>query len=141
MPPRKKSSLPAPSATNLEMKGDRLKIYSLQNLLTNKRSPETRATARLGDVLIPWFEKVVIRPADKLEPINDLWQSLVPANLKIRARLLSFSRGTLTVALDSATVRAELDARLRAGLLRQLQTDSRGIIFKVKTCVQGGSPA
>src|ERR1035437_5565942 len=98
------------SPVNLEMAGDRLKIYSLQTLLTNKRSPETRATARLGDVLLPWFEKMVTRPAEKLDPIAELWQSLVPATLRSRCRLLGFSRGILSVALDSATIRAELDA-------------------------------
>jgi hypothetical protein len=121
---------------NLEMAGDHLKIYSLQTLLTNKRSPETRATARLGDVLLPWFDKVIHKPAEKLDGVTELWQSLVPVNLKDRSRLLGLVKGVLSVALDSATVRAELDARLRAGLLRQLQTESRGIVFRVKTCVQ-----
>ena len=44
---------------NLEMKGDRLKVFSLQTLLTNKRSRETREVARLGEVLLPWYEKTV----------------------------------------------------------------------------------
>ena len=119
------------------MDGDRLKVYSLKTLLTNKRSPETRSTARLGDVLLPWFEKVISKPAEKLDGVSELWQTLVPANLRNRSRLLGLARGVLTVALDSATIRSELDARLRAGLLRQLQTESKGAIFKVKTCVQG----
>jgi hypothetical protein len=135
--PRKKKSAPAPAEViNLEMEGDRLKVYSLETLLTNKRSPETRSTARLGDVLLPWFEKVVNKPAEKVDGITELWQALVPANLKSRSRLLGLAKGVLTVALDSATIRSELDARLRAGLLRQLQTGSKGAVFKVKTCIQ-----
>jgi hypothetical protein len=137
--PRKKkvadSTAPA-EVINLEMEGDRLKVFSLETLLTNKRNPETRPAARLGDVLLPWFEKVISKPAEKLDGITELWQALVPPNLKERSRLLGLAKGVLTVALDSATVRSELDARLRAGLLRQLQTGSKGAVFKVKTSIQ-----
>ncbi len=141
MPKTRKSSPQAkprhnPAVVNLEMTGDRLKVFSLQTLLTNKRSKETRDTARLGDVLIPWFEKVVTKPAEKIDDVLDLWISLIPANLKDHTRLIGFSRGTLTVATESATTRAELDAKLRAGLLRQFQTGSRGAIYRIKTCVQ-----
>jgi hypothetical protein len=122
------------------MVGDRLKIYSLQNLLTNKRSPETRDVARLGDVLLPWFERSVSRPGDKLDGVSDLWQKLVPRGLVDRSRLLGLHRGTLSVALDSAPVRAELDGLLRGGLLRELQVHSRGAVYRVKTSVQGGEP-
>ena len=139
-PVQGKPKAPTTSADNLEMAGDRLKVYSLQTLLTNKRSPETRATARLGDVLLPWYEQVVAKPAEKLGPLIQLWQSLAPSNLVSRSRILGFSRGTLTVALDSSTVRAEMEACLRGGLLRHLQSSSRGTIFKVKTCVQFLAP-
>jgi hypothetical protein len=146
--PRPKKKPPAPSPAtppdaaiaNLETAGDRLKIYSLQNLLTNKRNPETRDAARLGDVLLPWFEKSVNRPADKLDGIAEAWQKLVPTALVDRSRLLGLHRGTLTVALDSAPVRAQLDGLLRGGLLRQLQTESRGALYRIKTCVQGDLP-
>jgi hypothetical protein len=117
------------------MEGDRLKVYSLQTLLTNKRSRETRDVAKLGDVLIPWFEKTVSKPAEKLEGIAEVWQQHVPATLARRSRLLGFHRGTLTVALDSATVRAELETLLRSGLLRTLQAASRGALFRVKTSI------
>ena len=118
------------------MKGDRLKVFSLQTLLTNKKRKDTRDAARLGDVLIPWFEKTVTRPAEKLGGIADLWNELVPAPILQRSRLVGFAKGTLTVALDSSTARSELDSKLRGGLLRTLQTQSRGAIFRIKTCVQ-----
>jgi hypothetical protein len=121
-------------------KGDRQKLISLRTLLTNKKRPETRDAAKLGDVLIPWFEKTIAKPAAKLEGIADLWQEHVSANILRRCRLIGFNRGILTVALDSATVRAELDAKLRGGLLRTLQTESKGALFKVKTCVEGQMP-
>jgi hypothetical protein len=136
----KKSKKHQPSFANLEMDGDHLKVYSLHTLLTNKKRADTRDAARLGDVLLPWFEKTVAKPAEKLLGISELWQSLVPPKILACSRLLGFHRGTLSVALDSATVRAELDAALRAGLLRTLQTESRGALYRVKTSVAlGGS--
>jgi len=114
---------------NLEPVGERQQIISLHTLLTNKKRRETRDAARLGDVLIPWFERTVAKPAAKLEGVADLWQEHVPANILQRCRLVGFQRGTLTVALDSATVRAELETRLRSGLLRVLQTGSKGALF------------
>jgi hypothetical protein len=135
--PRSATSIvPAESLDNLQMRGDRLKVYSLQTLLTNKRSKETRETAKLGEVLLPWFEKMVNKPAQKLDGVLELWIALAPTNLKDRSRLIGFTKGTLTIALESTTTRSELDARLRSGLLHQLQTGSKGAIYRVKTCVQ-----
>lgn len=141
MPRKKTVALPheAAALANLETRGDRLKMFSLQNLLTNKKSRETRAVARLGEVLLPWYEKAVARPAEKLDGISDLWQTHVPKAILNRSRLLGFHRGTLSVSLESATVRAELEAKLRSGLLRTLQTASRGSLFRVKTCIQGAA--
>jgi hypothetical protein len=124
------------SLNNLEMKGDRLKVFSLQTLLTNKKSRETREVARLGDVLLPWYEKTVTKPAEKLSGIAELWQEHVPAAIVERSRLIGFLKGTLTVALDSATVRAELEGQLRGGLLRKLQVESRGAVYRVKTQIE-----
>ena len=125
-----------PAVSNLEMRGDRLKVFSLQTLLTNKQRKETRDVARLGDVLIPWYQSAVSKPGEKLEAIAELWQQLVPAVIVERSRLVGFYRGTLTVALDSATARAELDGKLRAGLLRLLQNASKGTLYRIKSCVQ-----
>ena len=143
---RGKAAAPAPGAdapqempeslNNLEMKGDRLKVFSLQTLLTNKRSRETREVARLGEVLLPWYEKTVTKPAEKLSGIAELWREHVPAAIVERSRLVGFLKGTLTVALDSATVRAELEGQLRGGLLRKLQAESRGALYRVKTQIE-----
>jgi hypothetical protein len=135
----------ASNVANLEPifgdKGDRQKLISLRTLLTNKKRRETRDAAKLGDVLIPWFERAVAKPAAKLEGVAELWQEHVPANILRRCRLVGFNKGTLSVALDSATVRSELDAKLRGGLLRTLQRESKGALFRVKTSVEGQMPA
>jgi len=113
---------------------------SLVDLLTNKKNPHTREVAKLGEVLLPWFEKVVAKPASQLDGLHEVWQELVPEKLRAKSRLVGLAKGTLTIALDSAPVRAELDAKLRSGLLRSLQLASKGKVFKVKTCVQTPPP-
>jgi hypothetical protein len=129
---------PAPSTiSNIEPVGDRRELISLRMLLTNKKRPETRDAARLGDVLLPWFEQAVTKPAARMESVSELWQEHVPANILKHCSLSGFARGVLTVTLDSAAVRTELETRLRSGLLRLLQTHSRGALFRVKTRVDG----
>lgn len=138
--PNRKSK---PPQTNLELLGDRLEVVSLQALLTNKKRPETRDAARLGDVLLPWYERTVAKPAQKMGRIAEVWQELVPANLAARCRLIGFDRGTLKVSMTSTTARSELESCLRSGLLRSLQTASKGALFRVKATVEAyreGSP-
>ena len=135
---RKVAAAPNASVANVEPIGDAREIYSLQRLLTNKKNPRTRDAAKLGDVLLPWFEKVIAKPGKKMEGIAELWDELVPAELCKHSRIQGFTRGTLNVSMASAPARAQLESLLRGGLLRQLQTGSRGAIYKVKTCVQGG---
>jgi len=122
-------------SANLETVGDKLKVYSLQDLLHNKRAFRTRAPEKLAAVLEPWYEKAIAKPASKLGGISDLWLELVPAAILEHSRLAGFHRGTLQVTLSSAPVRAELEALLRRGLLAQLQAASRGAVFRVKTAV------
>jgi hypothetical protein len=132
----RKPALSLTALANLEPIGERQKVISLHMLLTNKKRPETRDAARLGDVLLPWFEKTVAKPTAKLEQVAELWQEHVPANIVRHCRLAGFHRGTLSVQLDSAAVRVELETRLRSGLLRVLQTSSRGALFRVKTSIE-----
>ena len=58
-----------------------MKVYSLHTLLTNKRRRDTRPVAKLGDVLLPWYEQAIAKPAAKLEGIAELWQEHVPAGI------------------------------------------------------------
>jgi hypothetical protein len=134
--PRAKKSPPAKEpAANLEMQGDRLKVYSLAELVKHKQTRPKRPIMTLGDVLVPWFQKTIEKPSEKLALCSQLWLALVPKPLAANTRLVGFSRGTLTVAVDNAIARAELDGTLRRGLLQQLQTQSKGTIYRVRTCV------
>ena len=134
--PKSKSKPKSPRSAVANIEPISTQVYSLQQLLTNKADPRTRDAAKLGDVLLPWYEKMVARPAEKLDGVTELWQALVPERLLKRTRLLSLLKGTLSVGVDSAPLRADLTTLLRSGLLTQLQTASRGTVYRVKTCVQ-----
>lgn len=137
--PTKKTPRSDPAIDNLEMIGDKVKVYSLQNLLANKRDFQVREPSRLGDVLQPWFEKSVAKPGEKLGPLMEIWLATVPPAIANRSRLIGLMRGTLTVSLDSAPVRAQLEGLLRQGLLKQLQLQAKGALFRVKTVVDGAA--
>jgi hypothetical protein len=144
MPPRKRPSKSIPAGSELvpvQVKGQSHQLYLLQKLLNNKRA--TRHPAKLtglGDILNPWFDKTVQRPGEKLDGVADLWLQIVPKKIADHSRILSFNRGTLTVALEHATVKNELEMLLRKGLLRQLQISSKGAVFRVKTSIDGSPP-
>lgn len=137
--PRKSTPTPRPAkpaaAVNVAMVGDKVKVYSLQSLLTNKRNFKKREPSRLHEVLEPWFEKHVAKPGQKLAGVYDLWLQLLPPSIVENSRLITLTRGTLNVALPNAPARAQLDALLRQGLEQKLQLNSKGAIYRVKTSV------
>ena len=134
MTPRRTTKKTA-EIVNLEMIGDKVKVYSLQNLLRAKRSFKRVDPPSLGEVLQPWFDRQIQKPGEKLEGIMELWLKLLPAPLADRTKLAGLNRGTLLVHVASSPVRSELDSLLRQGLLHQLQTLTKGAVFKVKTSV------
>jgi len=132
---RRVSSKTPPPIVNLEMIGDKVKVYSLQNLLRAKRSFKRVDPPLLGDILQPWFDSQIAKPGNQLQGITDLWLAQLPPGLADRTRLAGLSRGTLLVQVASSPVRSEIDSLLRQGLLQRLQTLSKGTVYRIKTIV------
>ena len=61
----------------------------------------------------------VIEP-ESLEALQLAWSEFVPAELREHTRLDGLRRGVLTVTVDSAAHRQELDGYVRCGLAQQL---------------------
>jgi hypothetical protein len=78
------------------------------------------APAALGPELIDFFKHSVQKRHTKLAAIADCWPRLVPELLAEHCALEGFSRGTLTVLVDSAAHLYELKQLLLAGLEKQL---------------------
>ncbi|HEY8667456.1 MAG TPA: DciA family protein [Tepidisphaeraceae bacterium] len=84
-----------------------------------KRSPPP-ATASLREELIGFFKQSVEKRQTKIGVIGECWQKLVPEMFCEHCALESFSRGTLTVIVDSASHLYELKQLLLAGLQKQI---------------------
>lgn len=77
------------------------------------------------DFLNPWFKHQVAKPFKQLKGIGEVWAELIPPDLLAKTRLERFSRGTLTVTVDSSATLYALDRELRSGLQQQLTEASR----------------
>ena len=108
---------------------------SLTRQIRYKPPVDAHAAVRLGDFLPQWIEKNILRPGSILNTITDLWLQLVPPHLLIQTSFAGLAHRVLTVYTSSATAKMELDAMLRQGLFRQVQTASRGTIARVRTTV------
>ena len=78
------------------------------------------AHAPLGQEMISFFKQSVEKRHTKLSKIAECWSSLVPDTLNDHCALEGFSRGSLTVIVDSSPHLYELKQLLLAGLEQQL---------------------
>src|SRR5579862_7272259 len=91
----------------------------LRRLQHNKQTKAPR-TQMLGVEMISFFKQSVEKRQTKLGQIAICWAGLVPETLLAHSSLESYSRGTLTVLVDSAAHLYELKQLLLAGLQEQL---------------------
>lgn len=70
----------------------------------------------------------------------DLWYQLVPTDIRYRSAIRAFKRGVLTVEVDSASVRFELDRRLRDGLTDEIRRHFHGTLRQVKLRLAESTP-
>jgi hypothetical protein len=91
----------------------------LERLARYKRT-DAPATAALGPELVAFYKNSVEKRQAKFGKIANYWNALVPPTLAEHCSLESFSRGSLTVLVDSASHLYELKQLLLAGLQQQL---------------------
>ncbi len=109
------------------------RVLTLQRSISFKPRPDRNPPVALTDVLQPWVEKNITKTSQALQLAAELWLKLVPDALLRQTRLVGFRTATLTVAVTNAPARAQLDVLLRQRLLGQLQAESKGVIYRVKT--------
>ena len=74
----------------------------------------------LGPEMLAFFKKNVQRRQTKFAPIAECWSQLIPEFLLEHTALESFTRGQLTVLVDSSPHLYELKQLLLSGLQKQL---------------------
>ena len=95
---------------------DELELRRLQRA---KQSPP-REKLPIGPAMIAFFKQNIQKRQTKFAPIADCWNTLIPEILLEHTALESFTRGQLTVLVDSASHLYELKQLLLAGLQKQL---------------------
>jgi len=88
--------------------------------LARYKCTDAPATPALGPELLSFFKHSVEKRQAKFGKIANYWTALVPQTLAAHCSLESFSRGSLTVLVDSASHLYELKQLLLAGLQQQL---------------------
>jgi hypothetical protein len=74
----------------------------------------------LGPAMVQFFKQSVEKRHTKLGKIGEVWDQLIPQLLNEHCALESFSRGSLTVIVDSSSHLYELKQLLLAGIQQQL---------------------
>jgi hypothetical protein len=88
--------------------------------LARVKSHQPPAATALGEQMIDFFKQSVVRRQTKLAAIAQSWLELVPPMLCDHCALDGYTRGALTVMVDSASHLYELRQLLLAGLQDQL---------------------
>jgi predicted nucleic acid-binding Zn ribbon protein len=88
--------------------------------------------ANLGQPLAVLMKHTLARRFRQLSRLAAIWDELIPESIRDHTALDSFSGGVLTVVVDSAPHRFQLQTLLRGGLLRAIQANFSGAINKVR---------
>jgi hypothetical protein len=95
-------------------------VNELRKLQHHKTRVDHSRAVSLGPELIDFFKQSVTKRQTKLVKVAECWSSLIPPLLNDHCALESYSRGTLTVIVDSASHLYELKQVLLSGLEKQL---------------------
>ena len=91
----------------------------LRRLARVKGAP-SRETPLVGEDIVAFFKQNVQKRQTKMGKIGEAWATLVPEMLQEHSCLESFTRGTLTVLVDSSSHLYDLKQLLLAGLEKQI---------------------
>ena len=102
----------------------------LQTIWQQRQRPQ-RATA-LAAPLGVLMKRTLGRRVKQLGALSEAWDDLLPEALRDHTALESFARGVLTVMVDSAAHRFQLQTLLEGGLLKELRARCPQAINKVR---------
>ncbi|MBN1556094.1 MAG: DUF721 domain-containing protein [Phycisphaerae bacterium] len=86
----------------------------------------------LGAVLGAFMKHHLGRRVKQLSELAILWDEIIPADLRRHTALDHFQRGVLTVMVDSASHRFQLQTLLRDGLLKAIRQRFTGALDRIR---------
>ncbi len=102
----------------------------LQTAWQNRQAPETARP--VGEAVTLLMKHTLAKRVKQLGQIAAVWDEVIPADLAAHTALESFARGTLTVMVDSAPHRFQLDALLKSGVRQHLADRCSGPLNRIK---------
>lgn len=86
-------------------------------------------------IAIEQIREKISKSDRKLTQLIDLWRELVPEHLQLHAMPTGFRSGTLSVEVNCAATRYEVDRLMRGGMEQTIRSRFNGTFVRVK-CVQ-----
>ncbi len=86
----------------------------------------------LGQPLQVLMKHVLAKRVRQLSKLAVIWDALIPQQVRDHTALEAFSRGVLTVIVDSASHRYQLQTLLTGGLMKEMQDRFSGPLNKVR---------
>src|SRR5262249_18009239 len=98
------------------MRQEDAELHRLSRVKRTTRDPDQT----FGADMVQFFKQSVAKRQTKFSKIGECWSKIVPETFCEHTSLESFTKGTLTVLVDSASHLYELKQLLLAGLQQQL---------------------
>jgi hypothetical protein len=86
----------------------------------------------LSQPLGTYLKRDLAKRVRQVGKLADVWDEVLPRELAEHTSLLGFTRGVLTVGVDSASHRFLLQTQLQAGLKKKIQSHFGGAIRRIK---------
>ncbi|NLF33113.1 MAG: DUF721 domain-containing protein [Planctomycetes bacterium] len=96
----------------------------------NRQAPDT--VRPVGEAVALLMKHTLAKRVKQLGQIAAAWDEVIPAELATHTALESYARGTLTVMVDSAPHRFQLDALLKSGVRQALAERCSGPLNRIK---------
>jgi len=96
----------------------------------NRQAPEM--IRPVGEAVTLLMKHTLAKRVKQLGQIAAIWDEVIPADLAAHTALESYARGTLTVMVDSAPHRFQLDALLNSGVRLVLAQRCSGPLNRIK---------
>jgi len=88
--------------------------------------------AHLSGPLAMLMKHTLAKRVRQLSKLAEVWDEVIPDGIREHTALESLNRGVLTVVMDSAAHRCQLQLLLDAGLRREIQSRFPGTINKIR---------
>lgn len=89
-------------------------------------------TAHLSQPLAVLMKHTLAKKVRQLGQLAEVWDEIIPQNIRDHTAMDSFQKGSLTVMVDSASHRFLLQTLLNNGLQKEIQSRFSGAINKIR---------